>query len=73
MLAWWCGIGDAFEQKDQQILAVASDNQKMISESQLNITRLNYKYNKLCQVSGLKRKEDRLRVIGYKRVAIKKK
>ena len=57
------------EQKDNQILGIASDNKQLINESQQKITILNHKYKKLSQTSGLLEKKDRLRVPGYKRVA----
>ena len=60
------------EQKDTQILARASDNEMLIGESQQKITMLNHKYKELSKASGLLEKKDRLRVSGYKRVAIKK-
>lgn len=60
------------EQKDIQILAKASDNQDLIYESQQKITQLTKKYKELSEISGLPTKMDRLRVSGYKRVAIKK-
>lgn len=58
------------EQKDNQILGRASDNKKLISESQQKITILNHKYKKLSQASGLLEKKDRLRVSGYRRVKV---
>lgn len=58
------------EQKDTQILARASGNEMLIGESQQKITILTRKYKEVCEASGLPRKADRLRVPGYKRVAI---
>lgn len=60
------------EQKDIQILAKASDNKDLILESQSNITVLTNKYRELSKISGLKTKMERLRVSGYKRIAVKK-
>ena len=57
------------EQKDIQILAKASDNIDLISESQMKITYLTRKYHQLSEISGLPTKVQRLRVSGYKRVA----
>lgn len=57
------------EQKDTQILAKASDNIDLISESQMKITQLTRKYYQLSQVSGLPTKMQRMKVSGYKRVA----
>lgn len=58
------------KQKDIQIMAKASGNEELIAESQKNITQLTTKYNELCQVSGLKRKADRLRVSGYRKTKV---
>ena len=60
------------EQKDIQILGKSSGNNQLISESQQKITQLTHKYNELSKISGLPTKAQRLRVSGYKRVAIKK-
>lgn len=60
------------EQKETQILAKASDNEMLIGESQQKITLLTKKYKELCNASDLPTKNNRLRVSGYKRVAIKK-
>ena len=57
------------EQKDIQILAKASNNIDLISESQINITYLTRKYHQLSEISGLPTKAQRLRVSGYKKVA----
>ena len=57
------------EQKDTQILAKASDNIDLISESQMKITYLTRKYHQLSEISGLPTKAQRLRVSGYKRIA----
>lgn len=55
--------------KDQQILGVSTDNKKLILKSQERITQLNDKYKQLSKISGLAEKKERMRVIGYKRVA----
>lgn len=60
------------KQKDIQILAKASGNKELVKESQDNITKLTKKYKELSDVSGLPTKMDRLKVGGYKRVAISK-
>lgn len=60
------------EQKESQILGRASDNEKLIYESQKKITQLTSKYRELSNVSGLPTSDRRLRVSGYHRVAIKK-
>ena len=57
------------EQKDIQILAKASGNLDLISESQMKITYLTRKYHQLSDISGLPTKAQRLRVSGYRRVA----
>lgn len=59
-------------QKDIQILARASGNGNLVLESQQNITQLTNKYREISQKANLPTKADRLRVSGYKRVAIKK-
>lgn len=60
------------KQKDIQILAKASGNKELVKESQDNITQLTKKYKELSDVSNLPTRMDRLKVIGYKRVAISK-
>ena len=57
------------EQKDVQIIAKASNNQKLIYKSQYNITKLTNKYKELSNISNLPTKMQRLRVSSYKRVA----
>lgn len=57
------------EQKDTQILAKASDNKELISDSQNKITELTQKYKELSDISGLPTKIQRMKVSGYKRVA----
>ncbi len=54
-------------QKDTNILAKASGDDTLVSESQSKIRQLKNKYNKLCQVSGLKPQSKRMSVPGYKR------
>jgi len=60
------------EQKESQILGRASDNEKLIYESQKKITQLTSKYRELSKVSGLPTSDRRLRVSDYHRVATKK-
>ncbi len=60
-------------QKDIQILARASGNDDLILESQQKITQLTNKYREISKKSNLPTKANRLRVSGYKRVAIKNK
>lgn len=57
------------EQKDTQIFAKASGNNKLVGEAQQKITQLTQKYNELSKISGLPTKKNRLRVVSYKRVA----
>lgn len=59
------------EQKDIQILAKASDNQELIAKSQQKISQLTSKYKELSSVSGLPTEMERMRVPGYRRVAVK--
>ena len=58
------------EQKDIQILAKESGNDKLILESQSNITQLTRQYKELSNVSGLPTKMERLKVVGYKRTKV---
>lgn len=60
------------EQKDTQILAKASGNVDLISQSQMKITQLTHKYNELSKISGLPTKKERLKVSNYKRINVKK-
>ena len=60
------------EQKDIQILAKASDNEKLILSSQENIRKLVKKYDEFNKKSGLRAKLNRIKVNGYKKVAINK-
>lgn len=60
------------KQKDTQILARASGNDRLIYESQERITQLTNKYRELSKASGLPTSMERTRVSGYRRVAIKK-
>ena len=57
------------EQKDTQILAKASGNLDLVSESQMKITQLTRKYYQLSDASSLPTKLERAKVSGYKRVA----
>lgn len=56
------------DNKNLQIIARASGDEDMIREAQSNITKLNKKYKKLCNDSGLPSKTRRLTVSGYRRV-----
>ncbi len=56
--------------KDEQIMGKESDNKPLIYESQQRISQLTDKYKELSQISKLPTKPNRLRVSGYKRVAI---
>lgn len=58
------------EQKDIQILAKESDNEKLILKSQNKISILTRKYNELSNASNLPIKRDRLRVSGYRRTKV---
>lgn len=60
------------KQKDLHIFAKASGNEQLLYNSQNKINQLSVKYNDLCNVSGLKKRAERLRVSGYKKIAIKK-
>lgn len=57
------------KQKDTQIMAKASGDNKLVDESQQKITQLTRKYKKLSDISGLPTKMQRMRVSGYKRIA----
>lgn len=58
--------------KDMQILAKESDNNILLAETQKRITALTNRYKEFSEISGLPTKMQRLRVVGYKRKAIKK-
>ena len=60
------------EQKDIQTLAKASGNNELVNEAQGKIRILSRKYKNLSETSGLPTKPQRLKVSGYKRVAISK-
>lgn len=60
------------KQKDIQIAAKSAGNKQLIGESQLKITQLTRKYKRLCNVSGLPTKMERMRVSGYKRTSVAK-
>lgn len=60
------------EWKEQQILGRASGNEELIQESQTKIRQLTEKYRQLSKASGLPTKMKRMRISGYKRVAVKK-
>ena len=59
------------KQKDVQITAKASGNNKLLLESQMKITQLTRKYRDLSKASGLPTKMERMRVPGYKRTKVK--
>ena len=58
------------EAKDEQIMGKTSGNEKLILKSQKRINQLTNKYKELSKISGLPTMIDRLRVSGYKRVAM---
>ena len=58
------------KQKDTQILARSAGDNELVQQSQLKITQLTYKYNELCNVSGLLPKKQRMSVAGYRRVKV---
>lgn len=60
------------KQKDQQIIARASDNKELIKESQDRITKLTNKYKEISKISGLPTRMDRLKVTKYRRISAKK-
>lgn len=60
------------EQKDIQVMANASGNEKLIRESQTKLVQLKDKYNQISKQSGLSVKKDRLRVSGYQKVKVTK-
>lgn len=57
------------KQKDAQILARASGNDRLIYESQERITQLTNKYRELSKTSGLPTSMERMRVSGYQKVS----
>jgi hypothetical protein len=59
------------KQKDVQIMAKASGNNKLLLRSQMKITQLTRKYRDLSKASGLPTKMERMRVPGYKRARVK--
>ena len=58
------------EQKDIQIMARASGQDDLVTDSQKQISILTKKYKELSNVSGLPTKMDRMRVSGYKRINV---
>lgn len=58
------------KQKDFQIIAVAADNKQAISKAQQNITRLTNEYKNLSNAAKIPTQMERMRVSGYKRVAV---
>jgi len=59
--------------KDQQMIAKASNNEKLLYKSQKKINDLTDKYKELSKVSGLSTKPERMRVSGYKKIKTDKK
>lgn len=57
-------------QKDIQIMAREANEPDVIEEAQDKITKLTRKYKEVSQAAGLPTKANRLRVSGYRRVAI---
>lgn len=55
--------------KDNQIAALNKDD-KIISQKRIN--QLTTKYNELCKESGLKRKVNRMRISGYRKISVTK-
>lgn len=58
------------KEKDKQIIAKASGNKDLISESQRNITSYTNKYMDFSKKAGLDVYKERLKVSGYKRVNV---
>lgn len=59
--------------KNEQILGKSSNNTELIQKSQERITKLTKKYRDLSKISELPEYMERMRVSGYRRVAVKKK
>lgn len=59
------------EQKDIQILGKSSNNKELIGDAQSKITQLTRKYKELSDISGLKTKMQRMKVVSYRRTKIK--
>ena len=60
----------ARKQKDIQILARASGDVKLAQQCQKKINNIVYKYDELCNVSGLQPKKTRMSVSGYRKIKI---
>lgn len=58
------------KQKDTQILARESGFTDLAEESQRKINQLTRKYNRLCNISGLLPKKQRMSVSGYRRIKV---
>lgn len=58
------------KQKDTQILANSSGDKELAQESERKIRQLTYRYNELCNISGLLPKKTRMSVSGYRRIAV---
>lgn len=59
--------------KNEQILGRSSNNTELIQKSQERITKLTKKYRDLSKISKLPEFMERMRISGYRRVAVKKK
>lgn len=61
------------QEKDNQILARASEDNELVLQSQAKITQLTTKYKQLCNISGLPNKlSTRASVSGYRRTSVAK-
>lgn len=61
------------QEKDNQILAKASDDKDLVLQSQTRITQLTTKYKQLCNISGLPNKlSTRASIPNYRRISKKK-
>lgn len=58
------------KQKDTQILAKSAGDNELAIESEKKIRQLSYKYNELCNISGLLPKKQRMSIPGYRRIKV---
>lgn len=58
------------KQKDTQIMARAAGDTELAQQSETKIRQLTYKYNELCNISGLLPKKQRMSVSGYRRIKV---
>jgi len=58
------------QQKDRQIMAREMGDMETVGNCQRNISQLNREYKELCEKSGLKPKNIRMTVSGYRRVRV---